>query len=129
MRKIRKPSDVRRFHKMQRPLLESLIGLEGYREISERIGNDAFFEEETVQEMPVAPPAAPAPTPPPQAAAAPLVQPTPAPMAPAPASRPPVQPAQAPASPNTRSQYAALFPYDTASELIRGQEGIASLMT
>ena len=129
MRKIRKPSDVRRFHKMQRPLLESLIGLEGYREISERIGNDAFFEEETVQEMPVAAPAAPAPTPPPQAAAAPLVQPTPAPMAPAPASRPPVQPAQAPASPNTRSQYAALFPYDTASELIRGQEGIASLMT
>tara|TARA_R110000824_G_scaffold312439_1_gene499481 strand:- start:6266 stop:10477 length:4212 start_codon:yes stop_codon:yes gene_type:complete len=131
LEKIENPADVRKFHAALKPVLETILGATTYQNIKEYLESPQFEMEatQTVQEMPVAAPAAPAPTPPPQAAAAPLVQPTPAPMAPAPASRPPVQPAQAPASPNTRSQYAALFPYDTASELIRGQEGIASLMT
>jgi len=123
MKKIRNPADVRRFHGMQRPILESIIGLEGYREISERIADDRFFEEETetVEPMPVAQ----APTPRPSA---PLVDPTPAPLPVAPTPPPPAPRQEPVASPSTRSQYAAMFPYDTASEIIRGQEGIASLV-
>jgi hypothetical protein len=56
-------------------------------------------------------------TPPPQAAAP---RPMPPPVAQAPAPT-----AQAPASPNQRARYAAMFPNDTASDLIR--QGIGSL--
>lgn len=53
-----------------------------------------------------------------------------APTPPPPAQRQQARPASAPApTPSSRSQYAAMFPYDTASEVIRSQEGIASLMT
>ena len=64
----------------------------------------------------------PAPIPAPQAQPMPMPQPMPAP-APAPA---PV--AAAPASPQSRAQYAALFPNDSASQMIKSQQGIASLM-
>jgi hypothetical protein len=56
-------------------------------------------------------------TPPPQAAA---FRPMPPPVAQAPAPT-----AQAPASPDQRARYAAMFPNDTASGLIR--QGIGSL--
>ena len=63
---------------------------------------------------PVPPPEPAAPTPPPVAQA-------PRPTAPAPTPT-----AQAPANPNQRARYAALYPFDTASEVIRSQ-GIGSL--
>jgi hypothetical protein len=126
LKQLKNPADVRKIHRVQRPIIESIIGLEGYREIEERIGNDAFFEEtETVEEAPVAAapapseplvnvrepiPAMPVPSPPPVDATVPL------PQAPVPGG-----------SPN-RSQYAAMFPFDSVSEVIRSQEGIGSLM-
>jgi hypothetical protein len=64
----------------------------------------------------IVPPAQPV-TPPPQAAAP---RPMPPPVAQAPAPT-----AQAPANPNQRARYAAMFPNDTASGLIR--QGIGSL--
>jgi len=67
------------------------------------------------QPTPVPPPQPAAPTPPPVAQA-------PRPTAPAPAPT-----AQAPANPNQRARYAALYPFDTASDVIRSQ-GIGSLM-
>ena len=126
LKQLKNPADVRAVHRVQRPIIESIIGLEGYREIEERIGNDAFFEEtETVEEAPVAAapapseplvnvrepiPAMPVPSPPPVDATVPL------PQLPVPGG-----------SPN-RSQYAAMFPFDSVSEVIRSQEGIGSLM-
>ncbi len=126
LKTLKNPADVRKIHRIQRPIIESIIGLEGYREIEERISDDAFFEEtETIEEVPVA--AAPRPAP---QSSEPLVQPAVAPM-PMPMAPPPPPPAQGQqaASPTTRSQYAAMFPYDTASEVIKGREGIASLMS
>ena len=64
---------------------------------------------------PVPPPQPAVPTPPPVAQAS-------RPTAPAPT---PTPTAQAPASPNQRARYAAMFPNDTASGLIR--QGIGSL--
>ena len=52
-------------------------------------------------------------------AAAPRPMPPPVAQAPAPT-------AQAPANPNQRARYAAMYPFDTASEVIRSQ-GIGSL--
>jgi len=65
----------------------------------------------------------PTPVPPPQPAA-----PTPPPVAqaPRPTAPAPTPTAQAPANPNQRARYAALYPFDTASEVIRSQ-GIGSL--
>ena len=126
LKQLKNPADVRKIHRVQRPIIESIIGLEGYREIEERIGNDAFFEEtETVEEAPVAAapapseplvnvrepiPAMPVPSPPPVDATVPL------PQLPVPGG-----------SPN-RSQYAAMFPFDSVSDVIRSQEGFGSLM-
>lgn len=129
MKKIKQPSDIIKFHKQNRPVLESLLGLETYREISEEIKRDGFFEEEVTEEVieePVPMAMAPAPQ-----RSEPLVDTNVREMAMAPTPPPPAQRQQArPASaPTNRSQYAAMFPYDTASEVIRSQEGIASLMT
>jgi hypothetical protein len=129
MKKIKQPSDIIKFHKQNRPILESLLGLETYREISEEIKRDDFFEEEVTEEVieePVPMAMAPAPQ-----RSEPLVDTNVREMAMAPTPPPPAQRQQArPASaPTNRSQYAAMFPYDTASEVIRSQEGIASLMT
>jgi hypothetical protein len=129
MKKIKQPSDIIKFHKQNRPILESLLGLETYREISEEIKRDGFFEEEVTEEVieePVPMAMAPAPQ-----RSEPLVDTNVREMAMAPTPPPPAQRQQArPASaPTNRSQYAAMFPYDTASEVIRSQEGIASLMT
>ena len=129
MKKIKQPSDIQKFHKQNRPILESLLGLETYREISEEIKRDGFFEEEVTEEVieePVPMAMAPAPQ-----RSEPLVNTNVQEMAMAPTPPPPPQRQQArPASaPVNRSQYAAMFPYDTASEVIRSQEGIASLMT
>jgi len=68
----------------------------------------------------------PTPVPPPEPAtqaAAPRPTPTPPPVAQAPR---PAAPAPAPANPNQRARYAALYPFDTASDIIRTQ-GIGSL--
>ena len=129
MKKIKQPSDIIKFHKQNRPILESLLGLETYREISEEIKRDGFFEEEVTEEVieePVPMAMAPAPQ-----RSEPLVDTNVREMAMAPTPPPPAQRQQArPASaPTNRSQYAAMFPYDTASEVIRSQEGIGSLMT
>ena len=128
LKQLKNPADVRKIHRVQRPILESIIGLEGYREIEERISDDAFFEEtETVEETPVA--AAPAPTP-----SEPLVNvPEPIPAMPVPPPPPvnatvPVPQAPVPGGSSNRSQYAAMFPFDSVSEVIRTQEGIGSLM-
>jgi hypothetical protein len=128
LKQLKNPADVRAVHRVQRPILESIIGLEGYREIEERISDDAFFEEtETVQATPVA--AAPAPTP-----SQPLVNvPEPIPAMPVPPPPPvnatvPVPQAPVPGGFSNRSQYAAMFPFDSVSEVIRTQEGIGSLM-
>lgn len=128
LKQLKNPADVRAVHRVQRPILESIIGLEGYREIEERISDDAFFEEtETVEETPVA--AAPAPTP-----SEPLVNvPEPIPAMPVPPPPPvnatvPVPQAPVPGGSSNRSQYAAMFPFDSVSEVIRTQEGIGSLM-
>ena len=125
LEKIKQPKDVRDFHLVQRPILESILGLELYREISEKIKRNDFFDEEVV---PVA--MAPAPQP-----SAPLVDTTVAPRRMAPTPPPPAQGppppasqgiASLPAAPATnRAAYAAMFPYDTASEIIRVQEGVA----
>jgi hypothetical protein len=129
LKKIKKPIDIQKFHKQNQPVLESLLGLEAYREISEEIKRDGFFEEEVTEEVieqPVPMAMAPAPQ-----RSEPLVDTNVREMAMAPTPPPPAQRQQArPASaPTNRSQYAAMFPYDTASEVIRSQEGIASLMT
>lgn len=66
-----------------------------------------------------------------QAAPAP-VEPAPAPVEPAPAPAPPPvaqapqAPAPGPSDPNQRARYAAMYPFDTASDVIRTQ-GIGSL--
>jgi hypothetical protein len=65
----------------------------------------------------------PTPVPPPQPAAP---TPTPVAQAPRPMAPAPAPTAQAPANPNQRARYAALYPFDTASEVIRSQ-GIGSL--
>ncbi len=70
----------------------------------------------------------PTPVPPPEPAtqaAAPRPTPTPTPPPVAQAPRP-AAPAPAPANPNQRARYAALYPFDTASDIIRTQ-GIGSL--
>jgi hypothetical protein len=68
----------------------------------------------------------PQPMPAPAPQAQPMPMPTPAPQpVPAPAPQPI---SAAPASPQSRAQYAALFPNDSASQMIRSQQGIASLM-
>jgi hypothetical protein len=72
----------------------------------------------------IVPPAQPV-TPPPQAAA-PRPTPPPVAQAPRPTAPAPAPTAQAPASPNQRARYAALYPFDTASDIIRTQ-GIGSL--
>ena len=125
LERLEQPQDVRDFHLVQRPILESILGLELYREISEKIKRNDFFDEEVV---PVA--MAPAPQP-----SAPLVDTTVAPRRMAPTPPPPAQGppppasqgiASLPAAPATnRAAYAAMFPYDTASEIIRVQEGVA----
>ena len=129
LERIKQPKDVREFHLVQRPILESILGLELYREISEKIKRNDFFDEEVTEEVvPVA--MAPAPQP-----SAPLVDTTVAPRRMAPTPPPPAQGppppasqgiASLPAAPATnRAAYAAMFPYDTASEIIRVQEGVA----
>jgi len=66
----------------------------------------------------------PTPVPPPEPTTpAPAPSPTPPPVAQAPR---PAAPAPAPANPNQRARYAALYPFDTASDIIRTQ-GIGSL--
>ena len=125
MRKIRNPKDVRDFHLALQPQLETILGSTTYQNITEYLQSPEFEmeETETIEEVPVA--AAPRPAP---QSSEPLVQPAVAPMPMAPPPPPPAQGQQA-ASPTTRSQYAAMFPYDTASEVIKGREGIASLMS
>jgi hypothetical protein len=125
MLKIRNPKDVRDFHLALQPQLETILGSTTYQNIAEYLQSPEFEmeETETIEEVPVA--AAPRPAP---QSSEPLVQPAVAPMPMAPTPPPPAQGQQA-ASPTTRSQYAAMFPYDTASEVIKGREGIASLMS
>jgi len=65
----------------------------------------------------------PTPVPPPQPAA---TTPPPVAQAPRPTAPAPTPTAQAPANPNQRARYAALYPFDTASDVIRSQ-GIGSL--
>ena len=48
------------------------------------------------------------------------------PQMPMPQVAPPV--AQAPANPNTRAQFAAMYPNDITSDIIRTQQGIGSLL-
>ena len=122
LKQIRTPDDIRNFNRVQRPLLESILGLEGYREVTELINSDDFFDYATTPTRTIAPVAEPS---------KPLVQlpesetnfllppPTNAPTAPPPA----------PSAPVNRQAYAAMFPFDTASDVIRSQEGIGSLMT
>jgi len=122
LKQIRTPDDIRNFNRVQRPLLESILGLEGYREVTELINSDDFFDYATTPTRTIEPVAEPS---------KPLVQlpesetnfllppPTNAPTAPPPA----------PSTPVNRQAYAAMFPFDTASEVIRSQEGIGSLMT
>ena len=82
---------------------------------------DVVESDETEQVLAPAPAPAPVPQPVTQ-----LQRPVPPPtMAPA-----PVAPPTAPSGPVDRSQYAALFPNDMASGLIRASDqGIGSLMT
>ena len=49
------------------------------------------------------------------------------PQMPPPQAPPPV--AQAPANPDTRAQFAAMYPNDITSSLIRTQQGIGSLLS
>ena len=71
----------------------------------------------------IVPPPEPVTSPP--QAAAPRPMPPPVAQAPRPTAPAPTPTAQAPASPDQRSRYAAMFPNDTASGLIR--QGIGSL--
>ena len=70
------------------------------------------------------PPEAPPEAPPPQAMTDQAQQFMP--QMPAPQVAPPV--AQAPANPNTRAQFAAMYPNDITSDIIRTQQGIGSLL-
>ena len=114
--KISTVEDVQEVHGALKPVLESIIGLEGYRQISEYIQSPEFAarEEVAVVTPEPAPTTVAVASPPP----APLVTPTPAPAAPMP-------PAQ---GPTNRESYAALFPDDLASDVIRQQQGIGSLV-
>lgn len=92
---------------------------------------DRFLEDEesSEEETPdkqssVRPPAVPTRTV--AAAQQPPIPPRPAPT-PAPQSVASA-PTQAPASPETRQRYAALFPNDPASSMIRSQQGIGGLL-
>jgi hypothetical protein len=142
MRKVNNPADVRDIHKLLRPEWESLIGRTAYIAIGEELASPGWGEEaeaemrghpvmtaakrrakfraqERNREMVAS---APRPSPPlvtPPGPSAPPLPPMPAAPAAAPAAAPP--------SPDTRSRYASLFPFDPASEIIRSRQGIASI--
>ena len=129
MRQIRNPKDVREFHLALQPQLETILGSTTYQNIAEYLQSPEFEMEatETVEETPLA--AAPAQTP-----SEPLVNvPEPIPAMPVPPPPPvnatvPLPQLPVPGGSSNRSQYAAMFPFDSVSEVIRTQEGIGSLM-
>jgi len=131
---IKTPKDVFTISKRLAPVITAVVGKQVYDEMRESLERESKSPQPGVlpsqsyrdprlglgfkdSPAPALPPSPPLVTPP--GPSAPPLPPLPAAPAAAPAAAPP--------SPDTRSRYASLFPFDPASEIIRSRQGIASI--